>query len=186
MKNKWLVIVLTITLFLSATLTLHAQTISLFSSANMTAVPTGLRIKLEIRGADQNRARLQNQFSNYIQQFKNNLINNSLLTANNVTQSSTINSSYTKDTGYNNPQIYEKKLTFKITISRKDAVKIQNSTEKIIDLIEDNSPSNTRYNSLAELDLTYQKNHYYFAQAQNLQRKIFNNNLQKNKTKSQS
>ncbi|MBM7556488.1 hypothetical protein [Halanaerobacter jeridensis] len=188
MNNKLISLFLTFILILTVTVIAHAETISLLSNSTLTATPQSLFIAVEITGADENKAHLKNQFTTYIKKFKKDLIDNSSLSSSNISQSEIINSSYIKKTGYNNPQVYEKRVQLKLTLNHKNTEEIQANTEKIIDLIADNNPRyhNAQYNSLSELELDYEEAYYFFANPQKLEIQLFNNLLQQNKRKSET
>ena len=103
MKKRWLIISLLI--LLSFSLPAQANTISLLSSSSLTATPNDALLELEITAADQNKARLQNQFKSFLNSFKQELLENSTVTNSNFTLSRIKESSYSAETGYNNPRI---------------------------------------------------------------------------------
>lgn len=185
MKKRWLIISLLI--LLSFSLPAQANTISLLSSSSLTATPNDALLELEITAADQNKARLQNQFKSFLNSFKQELLENSTVTNSNFTLSRIKESSYSAETGYNNPRIHQKELTLTLTLSADDAEKIAELVTNIIDLIEDNNPSqqNVSYNSLDELELEYQEAYYYFKRTEKLQKELLQNALSRNQSKAQ-
>lgn len=185
MNYKTKIIIFTVLLVLSFNIAVQAETLSLISSSELTATPQALYIKLEIQGEDRNQARLQNQFKKYINDLKSALIKNNNLNSTNISQSQIINSSYIKQTGYNKPQIYQKKINLEIKLSVANEKEIQTAAEKIIALINDNNPRyhNAHYNSLFKLKLNYQGVYYCFENPQSLQKELLSNILDKNKRK---
>ena len=185
MKYKLLTIILTFLICITFTVSTNAQTISTLSIGTLSVTPRSALIELEITAADQNQTKLQNQFKIFLDNFQSELINNSPLTNNNFKRKKLEQSSSEKETGYNNPLVYQQQLTIQLILSAKKPDLIAEKIESIIDLIEDNklSQQNSGYNSLSRLELNYEQAYYYFKNKNSLQQQLLNDSLSKNKSK---